>query len=229
MGGSQEIELSCKHRNPIYSTMDCTGSNAREIRKKDIKTMIRMKIVGRTHNGWDLPTMLEVTNDSILHLWVDYNKLDAVTSWDVYTISRIIKPMKRLRDAKILLARHANCSYWQNELDHECLDNSTLKSWNKLFRIPFTSFWPKNAIGTFQHSIHAILYTVKWQLPVVYLNDMITISYTQEDHIQHIWQVLTVLKDATFTLTCMNGGFSRRQRVIRNRWSDWDKYNFLTQ
>lgn len=67
----------------------------------------------------------------------------------------------------------------------------------EFIRMPFV-LW--SAPATFQRAIDIILSTRKWIFCMVYLDDIIIISYNIDDHLKHILKVLTPLRQAVMTL-----------------------------
>lgn len=65
----------------------------------------------------------------------------------------------------------------------------------------------RNAPGTFQKRIDLILSTVKWQLALVYLNDIAIFSKTPERHINHVRTVLAILRGTGVTLELQKYAF----------------------
>jgi len=57
-----------------------------------------------------------------------------------------------------------------------------------------------NAPATFQRAMDMILAGVKWQICLVYLDDVIVFSLSPEEHLQHLDEVLTRLEKAGVTL-----------------------------
>ncbi len=57
-----------------------------------------------------------------------------------------------------------------------------------------------NAPATFQRTLDIILAGFKWQTCLVYLHDIIVFSQSQEEHLQHLDDVLNALEGAGVTL-----------------------------
>lgn len=59
----------------------------------------------------------------------------------------------------------------------------------------------------FQRAMDFLLAKVKWQFALVYLDDIVIFSRTQDEHIAHARQLLTLLHDAGVTLNLKNAKF----------------------
>jgi len=57
-----------------------------------------------------------------------------------------------------------------------------------------------NAPATFQRALAIILFGVKWQSCLIYLDDVIVYSKTEKEHVGHVDRVLRLLRGAGVTL-----------------------------
>lgn len=55
--------------------------------------------------------------------------------------------------------------------------------------------------------MNIILSSVKWQFALVYLHDIVKLSKSRDEHINHLQQVLTQLTDGEVTLKLKKCGF----------------------
>jgi len=67
-----------------------------------------------------------------------------------------------------------------------------------------------NASATFQRALEILLAGVKWQFCLVYLDDVIIFSQTEEQHIDHVDKVLKILHQAGVTLKLRKSHFFRK-------------------
>lgn len=58
------------------------------------------------------------------------------------------------------------------------------------------SFELKNTLGTFQRAKDVILSAVKWQVALVYLEDIVIFPRSPHDYVNHVTKVLSLLRDA---------------------------------
>lgn len=61
-------------------------------------------------------------------------------------------------------------------------------------------FDSRNALSTIQHTMDVILSTVRWHFALVYLNDILIILRSPQEHIGHVRKVLKLLRNAGVTL-----------------------------
>ena len=61
-------------------------------------------------------------------------------------------------------------------------------------------FGLRNAPSTFQRALDVILSGVRWKMCQAYLEDVILFSRNQDEHLEHLDTVLTLLEDAGINL-----------------------------
>lgn len=79
-------------------------------------------------------------------------------------------------------------------------DKTVFASHHCLFRFVRISLGLNIAPRTFQRAMDIMLYSVKWWVALVYLDDIVIFPNSPFDHIDHVRQVLTLLSDAGVTL-----------------------------
>lgn len=105
-----------------------------------------------------------------------------------------------LGEATIFSTLDTNSGYWPVEIDKIDRDRTAYTSYNGLYRFICMPFGLRNAPKTFRRTMVIILSTVKWQIALVYLDDIVVFSRTPEKHIYHVQHVLTLLNNARATL-----------------------------
>ena len=72
-------------------------------------------------------------------------------------------------------------------------------------------FGLRNDPATFQRALDIILSGVRWQICVVYLDDVIVFSCTVEQHVKHLDTVLSLLRSAVISLKLKKCAFFQRK------------------
>jgi len=138
--------------------------------------------------------------DGTLRFCVDYRPLNAVSKRDSYPLPRMDECIDSLGEAKVFSTLHCNTGYWQVLIadgDREKTAFVCHKGACHYKRMPFGL---TNAPATFQRALDIILSGVKCQSCLVYLDEVIIYSKTQEEHVQHLDDILGLLRAARVTL-----------------------------
>lgn len=108
-----------------------------------------------------------------------------------------ILPSRRL---SFFLTLEANSGYCQIEVDPSDQEKTACTSHRGLYQFTCMPFSLENAPATFQHVMGIILSSVRSQLAHVYLDDVVILSQTPREHINHARLGLSSLYEARVTL-----------------------------
>ena len=131
---------------------------------------------------------------------MDYRKLNSVTKKDVYPLPRIGDILDTLSGAKFFSTLDLAAGYWQIALHPETASKSafiTHRGLHEFVRMPFGMC---NAPATFQRLMEVVLAGLLWQNCFVYIDDVLVCSQTFEEHLTHLGQVLSRLRQAGLRL-----------------------------
>lgn len=180
---------------------------------------------------WASPIPFVPKEDDMPGLCVEYRELIAMTIRDFYPIPGMDECIHSLGDATIFSTLDANDGYWQVEIALQDWNKNGCTSHYELFRFTGIAFGLKRAPRTFQRAKNVLLTKEKWQLAMVYLNDIVKFLQTPKGHIGHVCQGLTILTDADVTInpnkresfpSCTNSlGPVFAQGVSRFREGQW--------
>ena len=208
-----EINIT-KHRievvpgtRPIRQHPYRTGMRAKVFEASEIEKMLRDNVIRPSKSEWASPVVLAPKNDGTLRFCVDYRKLNEVTKKDSYPIPRMDDCMDTLGKAKIFSSLDANSGYWQIAVDEQDIPKTAFVCHQGLFEYMRMPFGLTNAPATFQRALDIALAGYKWQTCLVYLDDVIVFSESEEDHIRHLREVLIVLKDTGMSLNLKKCSF----------------------
>jgi Reverse transcriptase (RNA-dependent DNA polymerase) len=161
--------------------------------------MLKLGVIEPSTAEWVSPVVLIPKPDGSTRFCVDYRRLNALTSRDVYPLPRMDDCLDSLGEAEFFSTLDANTGLWQIEVSPEDRDKTTFSchvGMHRFLRIPFGLL---NAPATFQRAMDIILSEVRWESIIFYLDDIIIFSRTFEDHIRHLGIVLSKLSAAGAT------------------------------
>jgi len=105
-----------------------------------------------------------------------------------------------LGEATIFSTLDCNAGYWQVAIAPEDRKKTAFVCYEGAYQYKRMPFGLTNAPATFQRALDIILSGVKWQSCLIYLDDVIVYSKTEEEHVGHVDRVLRLLRDAGVTL-----------------------------
>lgn len=105
-----------------------------------------------------------------------------------------------LRYAAVFSTLHANCDYWQVEIENPDRDKTALTYNHGLYRFGRMPLGLQNVRGSTWPEIDVQYGTIRCQDALVYMDDVVIFSKSAADHIGHAKSVLTLLHEAGVTL-----------------------------
>lgn len=163
---------------------------------------------------WSSPILIVSTKKSTLCFWIDYQKMNALTVWDSYSIQSMEICSDLLGGNTIFLTLDVKSGYWQVEITEKDRHRTAFTSYHDLFRFTSMAFGFRNAQETFQWAIDVVLTKVKWQFALVYLEKAGIFWQTPDGHIENLLQVLTSLHDFSLALNIEICKFSGSALII---------------
>ena len=157
-------------------------------------------IIRPSTSPWASPVVLVPKKDGSLRFCIDYRRLNAITKKDVYPLPRIDDIFDTLGGAKFFTSLDLASGYWQVELDEDARAKSAFATYQGLFEFTRMPFGLCNAPATFQRIMQLVLAGLEWRHCFVYLDDILVVSRTFEEHIGHLREVFNRLRSAGLRL-----------------------------
>jgi len=131
---------------------------------------------------------------------VDYRRLNNITKKDAYPLPRMEDFLDSLGDAQVFTSLDYIAGYWQVPLRKEDQEKTSFTTHCGTYHWLSLPFGLTNAPATFQRALDIILSGLKWQICLVYLDDVIIFSSNAEQHVKDVETVLHCLSEAGVTL-----------------------------
>jgi len=103
--------------------------------------------------------------------------------------------------------------YWQVGLEPRDVEKTAFSTPEGLYQFKRMPFGLSNAPATFQRLMDKVLGKLKYTMALVYLDDVIILSSSFEEHLLHLDQVLAYLDDAGLRLKASKCHFLRKEVV----------------
>jgi hypothetical protein len=147
-----------------------------------------------SQSPWGSPVLFVRKKDGSLRMCVDYRALNRVTVKNVYALPRIDECFDRLNGAKFFSKLDLTSGYWQIRITEADVPKTAFQSRYGSFKFLVMPFGLTNAPSTFQALMNSILSDIVDQFVLVYLDDILIYSRTEEEHRHHLQIVLDRLR-----------------------------------
>ena len=165
-----------------------------------LKEMLRHKVIEPFKSPWAFPIVLVPKKDGTLRFCVDYRKLNAITIKDSYALPRIDDALATLSGNTYFSSVDLNAGYWQIPMNEDDKDKTSFITDAGLFRFNVLAFGLTNAPATFPRYMDAVLAGLKWNILLVYIDDVLIYSKTFHDHLRDLEEVFDRLIEANMQL-----------------------------
>ena len=174
----------------------------------DGRTEIRMAVTAMKEDGviryakseWASPILLIPKSDGSMRFFVDYRRLNELTVQDSYPLLCMEDCLDSFGEAAFFTTVGCNSGYWKIPVAEEDRAKTAFTCHGGCFEFCRVPFGLSKATATFQRTVDMLLSGYGWRTCLVYLDDIILFSNTADEHVDHLRAVLTVLKEAGFSL-----------------------------
>jgi hypothetical protein len=125
---------------------------------------------------------------------IDYRALNAKTQKNAYPLPRIQECIDRLGKASNLSSVDLLSGYWQIRLSQDAVAKTAFNTRHGKYEFLVMPFGLTNAPATFQTLMNSILRPYIDKFVLVYLDDILIYSNSEEEHIEHLRLVFEALR-----------------------------------
>jgi hypothetical protein len=197
--------------SPIKQRAYRVSQMERDYLIKEIKELLQNHLIRPSSSAWAAPIVLVRKKDGTIRFCVDYRKLNKVTQRDVYPLPRIDDILDRLGNAKFFSSMDLASGYWQIGIQEEDKHKTAFASPIGLFEWNVMPFGLTNAPATFQRAMDMVLGGLKWEVCLVYLDDIMVFSSTFDKHLEDLQTVFDRLRDVNFKLKATKCHFVKEE------------------
>jgi hypothetical protein len=158
--------------------------------------MKRKGVIEESEGTWSSPVVLVRKKNGDLRFCVDYRKLNDVTKKDCFPLPRINDTLDTLAGAKWFSTLDLKSGYWQVALHPDDKEKTAFSTGQGLWQFTVMLFGVCNAPATFERLMESVLRGLIYDGCLVYLDDIIIIGRTFQEHLDNLRKVFQRLRGA---------------------------------
>ena len=143
---------------------------------------------------WGAPILFSKKKDKTLRLCVDYRQLNRVMIKNRYPLLRIDDLFDQLGEAQVYSKIDLCTSYHQLRVKEADIPKTSFKTQYGHFEFTVMPFRLTNVPAAFMDFIHRVFQPYLDQFVVVFIDDILIYSKTEEEHEDHLRIVLQTLR-----------------------------------
>ncbi|GFW31974.1 retrovirus-related Pol polyprotein from transposon 297 [Trichonephila clavipes] len=159
--------------------------------------------------NYHIDKMLRDDSPEAYRFAIDYRKLNAITKYPRYPLPVIDDLLTNIPHTNVMSTLDLRSGYFQLAISPKDIEKTAFITRNGTFAFLRMPFGLSGAAPNFQRAIDIILQPVIGRFVSVYMDDVIITSPSFKDHLDHLTQVFTLLRDAGLTLNKEKCHFAR--------------------
>ena len=163
----------------------------RQVQDTEVAMLIRNEIVEQSNSPYSNNLVMVKKKDGSTRVCVDFRRLNEVTVFDAYPLTRIDEALDILGKAKVISTIDNSSAFWSIKMRPEDKEKTafTTRTHGQLQfkRMPFGL---KNAMQTYSRAMLFVLRGLLWERCVSYCDDVLIWGKDHEDHAESLHQVL---------------------------------------
>jgi hypothetical protein len=162
--------------------------------------MQRRGVIEQSDSPWSSPVVLVKKKNGELRFCVDYRKLNNVTKKDCFPLPRRDDTLDTLAGAKWFSTFDLKSGYWQVDVHPDDKGKTAFSTGQGLWQFTVMLFGLCNAPATFERLMETVLRGPIYDSCLVYLDDVIVIGRTFEEHLLNLRKVVQRFREACLKL-----------------------------
>jgi hypothetical protein len=163
--------------------------------KIQLQDLLDKGFIRPSASPWGCSALFVKKKDNSLRLCVDYRPLNAVTIKNKYPLSRIDILFDQLAGAKVFSKIDLRSGYHQIKIKPSDIPKIAFSTRYELYEYLVMSFGLTNTSAYFMYLINSVFLPELDKFVVVFIDDILIYSKTEEDHADHLCIVLQRLRD----------------------------------
>ena len=163
--------------------------------KVQIQELLDKGFIRPTTSPWGASVLFAKKKDKTLRLCIDYRQLNKVTIKNRYSLPRIDDLFDQLRGARVYSKMDLRIGYHQLRVGEADIPKTAFRTRYGQFEFTVMPFGLTNAPAAFMDLMHRVFQPYLDQFVVVFVDDILIYSKSEEEHEDHLRVVLQLLRD----------------------------------
>ena len=194
---------------PFYRT---TPSNHSEINRQ-VEDLLKNDIIQESNSEWHSPCLLVKKASGEFRLVTDFRKLNKITKPMSFPLPRLECVFDTIGQshAQIFTSLDLHSAFLQIGMHPDSRHKAAFITQNGIYEYKRMPYGLMNAPVSFQMVMTQVLRGLTWRQCLIYLDDILVFSETFDDHLTHLNQIFSRLRNANLKLKPSKCDFAAKE------------------
>ena len=179
---------------PVYGPLYRLSPAEKVEVERQVTDYIKKGLVQKSKSNHASPVIFVAKKDGTLRMCVNYRALNSQTVRNRYPLPRIDDLIDQVQGSKVFSSLGLQSGYHQIRITEEAVPKTAFRTHIGLYEFKVLSFGLCNAPATFQATMNEIFAPYIGKFVLVYLDDILIFSKSQEEHREHLQLVVDLLR-----------------------------------
>ncbi|KRK05548.1 uncharacterized protein Dyak_GE28019, partial [Drosophila yakuba] len=190
-----------KDEKPIKQRYYPRNPKQQAIIDEQVDELLSLGLIERSRSPYSAPVVLVRKKNNEWRMCIDYRLLNDRTEKDAYPVPRMNFILDQLREAKFISTIDLKSGYWQIPVEEKSRQYTAFTVPGRgLFQWTVMPFGLTTAPATFQRALDNIIGPEMEPFAFAYLDDIIVIGRTKEEHLAKLKEVFSRLQRANLRI-----------------------------
>src|SRR3954447_21463224 len=162
--------------------------------REELDRLLKTRAVEPSVSPFGAPVIFVKKKDGTLHMCIDYRALNNITIKNRFPIPLIDDLTDHLFGAKVFTKIDLCWGYNQVRIHHDDIEKTAFRTRYGHYQYKVMPFRLTNAPATFQALVQDVLRPLLDKCVIVYIDDILIYSQDEQEHAEHLRQVLHLLR-----------------------------------
>jgi hypothetical protein len=179
-----------------------------------LEELLKKGYIHPSVSPWGAPVLFVKKKDGTLRLCIDFRQLNKVTVKNKYPLPRIDDLFDQLKDEKIFSKIDLRSGYHQVRIKYEYINKTSFQTRYGHYEFTVVPFGLSNAPIVFMCLMNGIFREYLDKFVIVFLDDILIYSKSEEEHEKHLRMVLQVLREHQLYAKLSKCSFYQKKFII---------------
>ena len=163
--------------------------------KDQLQDLLSKGFIRPSVSPWGAPVLFVKKKDGTMRMCIDYRQLNKVTVKNKYPLPRIDDLFDQLQGASLFSKIDLRSGYHQLKIRASDIPKTAFRTRYGHYEFLVMSFGLTNAPATFMEVMNGVFRPYLDSFVIVFIDDILVYSKTEEDHVRHLRIVLQRLRE----------------------------------